>query len=139
MKKLILLLIIPLFMGCAGYYKQASHTSNQLHIGMSISQFKIVAGKKATIEAMEAGYTVFKMHDYEPWYGLVTDTKFFYFDSSWFQKPIIACKNPADLGYNWGACINSEFSSKNIINFPCTFNPKYKDVILTPLNFFLST
>jgi hypothetical protein len=82
MKKLILLLAIPLFIGCAGTYKQASNTSRQAYIGMPISEFQKTAGKKAVIEAMESGYTVYRMNDYDTWTGVLTDTKFFYFDSN---------------------------------------------------------
>jgi hypothetical protein len=82
MKKLILLILIPLFIGCAGTFQQASHTSRQVYIGMPIKDFQDIAGKKAKLEAMESGYTVYRMNDYDVWYGYKTDTKFFYFDSN---------------------------------------------------------
>ena len=83
MKKLILLLLIPLFIGCAaGYYQQAAHTSRQVYIGMPIANFQQITGKKAKLEAMESGYTVYRMNDYDAWTGVRTDTKFFYFDSN---------------------------------------------------------
>lgn len=82
MKKLILILAIPLFIGCAGAYKQASYTTRQVYIGMPISEFQKTAGKKALIEAMEAGYTVYRMNDYDAWTGILIDTKFFYFNSN---------------------------------------------------------
>lgn len=82
MRKLILLLVLPLLISCAGTYKQASHISSKAYIGMPIEEFRKSAGKKAKIEAMESGYTVFKMNDYDAWTGALTDTKFFYFDSN---------------------------------------------------------
>ena len=63
------------------YYSAASTTSNQAYIGMPIQEFKDIAGKQATLAAMESGYTVFKMKDYGAWSGAVIDTRFFYFDS----------------------------------------------------------
>lgn len=82
MKKLLLLILIPLFIGCAGFFQQAGYTANQVYVGMSIDEFRSVGGSKAKLEAMESGYTVFRMHDYHPNYGTVIDTKFFYFDSN---------------------------------------------------------
>ena len=78
----IILTIAPLLLliSCAGYYKQASHVSDKAYIGMPISEFKQIAGKKASLEAMEAGYTVYKMKDYDAWTGATIDTKFYYFD-----------------------------------------------------------
>lgn len=49
---------------------------------MPIPEFQKVAGKKAKIEAMESGYTVYRMNDYDAWSGARTDTNFFYFDSN---------------------------------------------------------
>jgi hypothetical protein len=82
MKKLILLILTPLFIGCAGSYQHASHTTKQVYIGMPIKDFQIIAGKKAKIETMESGYTVYRMNDYDPITGAIIDTKFFYFDSN---------------------------------------------------------
>jgi len=82
MKKLILLLVIPLFMGCAAIYQQASYTSRQVYIGMPIADFQKIADKNAKLEAMESGYTVYRMNDYDAWTGIITDTRFFYFDSN---------------------------------------------------------
>jgi|TARA_B110000908_G_C9814715_1_gene254474 hypothetical protein len=49
---------------------------------MTIQEFKSVAGKKASLEAMESGYTVYRMNDIDAFYGYITDTRFFYFDSN---------------------------------------------------------
>lgn len=80
--RLFLAMVILFFTSCAGAYQQAAHTANQSYLGMSIAEFKSSSGRKAKLEAMEAGYTVYRMHDYEPWFGTMTDTKFFYFNSS---------------------------------------------------------
>lgn len=82
MKKIILVIIIPLIFSCAGTYQQAAYTSNQVYVGMPINEFKKIAGKKAKLEALEAGYTVYRMNDYDAWTGAKTDTKFFYFGSN---------------------------------------------------------
>lgn len=82
MKNLLLILITTSFLfSCAGTYKQASHVTNQAFVGMSIQEFKQYAGKKAKIESLDNGRTVYRMDDYDTWTGSLTDTKFFYFDS----------------------------------------------------------
>ncbi len=40
----------------------------------------------------------------------------------WFNKPIIACKDPSDLGYVYGSCEVSEKTGKYIINWPCVIS-----------------
>ncbi|MES2373847.1 MAG: hypothetical protein V4557_14805 [Bacteroidota bacterium] len=81
MKKLVIIIIVLSFYGCVGTYKQASFVSNKAYIGMPLEEFRKTAGKKAKIEAMEAGYTVYRMSDYDTWTGALIDTKFFYFSS----------------------------------------------------------
>ena len=81
MQKLVLFLIVLSLYGCAGSYKQASFVSNKAYIGMPLEEFRKTAGKKAKIEAMEAGYTVYRMNDYDAWTAALIDTKFFYFSS----------------------------------------------------------
>lgn len=82
MKKLLFITLITLFTSCAGTYQQAAHTSNQVYVGMPIKEFKELTGKKAKLEALESGYTVYKMNDYDAWSGARIDTKFFYFDAN---------------------------------------------------------
>lgn len=48
---------------------------------MTIQEFKQLAGRKATLEAMESGFTVFKMVDIDFVYGGISDVKFFYFNN----------------------------------------------------------
>lgn len=86
MRNIITLSLISVFLlvfssGCRSTYKQATATADQVYIGMPISEFRELTGKKASIEAMESGYTVFKMNDFNAWTGSRTETKFFYFDS----------------------------------------------------------
>lgn len=82
MKKSILLAIILLFtFSCAGVYQQASHTADKVYLGMTVKDFKTTAGSTAKMAAMEEGYTVYKMYDYDVMTGAIVDTKFFYFDS----------------------------------------------------------
>ncbi len=66
-------------MSCARTYRQASYATNQAYIGMPIAEFKASVGRKASIEAMESGYTVYRMNDYDAWTGALIDTKFFLF------------------------------------------------------------
>jgi hypothetical protein len=49
---------------------------------MPINEFKKIAGNKATLEAMELGYTTYKMIDTDFWVGDHLHTSFFYFDSN---------------------------------------------------------
>ncbi len=81
MKPLFFLIVTILLTSCVGYYKQASYITEKVYLGMSISQFKSIAANYAKLEAMEAGYTVYRAIDKEPWYGMEIDRKFFYFNS----------------------------------------------------------
>jgi hypothetical protein len=81
MKNVIFLALIALFTGCAGTYKQASYISRQVYIGMPISDFQKIAGKKAKLAAMESGYTIYQLADYDAWSGALLDTKFYYFNN----------------------------------------------------------
>jgi len=81
-KNVMLMLIIIVLTSCAGTYRQATYVSNKAYIGMPIKEFKSIAGKKASIESMESGYTVFRINDYDAWTGAIIDTKFYYFDSN---------------------------------------------------------
>lgn len=81
MKNVILFIILALLTSCAGTYRQAAYISSKAYIGMPINEFKELAGRKASLEAMESGYTVYRMNDYDAWTGALTDTKFYYFDS----------------------------------------------------------
>ena len=40
----------------------------------------------------------------------------------WFNKPIITCENPEDLGYIYENCPISESVCNEIINWPCIFD-----------------
>jgi hypothetical protein len=82
--KLVLsIFTIVILISCAsGTYRQATHVSNQAYLGMTIAEFKSISKKKASLEALEAGYTVFRINDYDSWTGAITDTKFYYFDSN---------------------------------------------------------
>ena len=82
MRRLLFILSVTILTSCAGTYKQATFVSNQVYLGMPISNFKEKAGKKAILEAMESGYTVYKIYDYDAWTGVIIDTKFYYFDSN---------------------------------------------------------
>ena len=86
MKRLLLLLITLLLVSCTTYYKQASSVSEQAYIGMSIKDFKLFAGKKAILESMDNGWTVYRMSDYDAWTGIITSVKFFYFADGKLSK-----------------------------------------------------
>ncbi len=82
MKKALSIFICQLLLySCAGTYNQASHVSNSAYIGMSIQEFKEKAGRKAKLESIGNGWTIYRMNDYDAWTGARTDTKFFYFNS----------------------------------------------------------
>ena len=68
---------------------------------------------------------------------LISPSKTFETNKSWFQDPLIGCENVEDLGYTYGSCVSSELSAKKIINFPCSFDIKFKKEIQTQINSFL--
>jgi hypothetical protein len=82
MKYLIFIMTLVILTSCAGTYRQASYVSSKAYIGMPIKEFRELAGRKASLEAMESGYTVYRMNDYDAWTGALIDTKFYYFDSN---------------------------------------------------------
>jgi hypothetical protein len=82
MKNVVTFLSIVLLTSCAGTYQQAKYVSDNVHLGMTIPEFKKISGKKASLEAMEAGYTVYRINDYDAWTGAIIDTKFYYFDAN---------------------------------------------------------
>ena len=82
MKKTFLLLTLSLLFSCAGYMQTASNAADKTYIGMPVNEFKKMTGQTSKLAAMESGYTVYQMNDRDPYYGQITDVKFFYFDSS---------------------------------------------------------
>jgi hypothetical protein len=82
MKKILIILSVIMLTSCAGTYRQARYVSENVYLGMTIPEFKKIAGKKVTLEAMETGYTVFRINDYDAWTGSIIDTKFYYFDAN---------------------------------------------------------
>jgi len=81
-KIVLLILSIEILASCAGSYRQATYVSNHSYIGMPITKFKSISGKKASLEVLEDGYTVYRINDYDVWTGIIIDTKFYYFNSS---------------------------------------------------------
>ena len=82
MKKIISLIAIVFLTSCSPY-RPASLASSKSYIGMTIEEFKKIAGKEITLEAMELGYTVYRINDYaDKSKTVTTDTKFYYFDST---------------------------------------------------------
>ena len=79
---LTLLTFIILFTSCASYYHQSAFVSSKCYIGMPLEEFKKLANNKAKIEALENNMTVYRMNDFDAWTGVITDTKFYYFDSN---------------------------------------------------------
>ena len=65
MKKMLFLISALLLMSCVGTYRQASYATDLAYIGMPILEFKANVGRRANVEAMESGYTVYRMNDYE--------------------------------------------------------------------------
>lgn len=57
-------------------------------------------------------------------------SKFIDINWFWFDKPIIACKEPRDLGYVYGSCPISEKVGKEIINWPCVFSEVDNNLLL---------
>jgi len=57
-------------------------------------------------------------------------SKFIDINWFWFDKPIIACKDPSELGYIHGSCPISEKVGKEIINLPCIFSEVDNNLLL---------
>jgi hypothetical protein len=74
------LLTLLTVVGCVGSVRQATYVSSKSYIGMPISEFKTIAKSKASLEAMESGYTVYRVNDYIWETGEIIDTKFYYFN-----------------------------------------------------------
>ena len=55
-----------------------------------------------------------------------------YLDISWFwfQEPVITCKNPIELKYEYGSCNTAEILGKDIINVPCVIPYIYQNKLL---------
>ena len=55
-----------------------------------------------------------------------------YIDTSWFwfEKPIIVCNDPTELGYVYNSCPISERVGKEIINWPCVLNESNNEQLL---------
>jgi hypothetical protein len=66
--------------GCVGSVRQATYVSSKSYIGMPITEFKTIAKSKASLEAMESGYTVYRVNDFIWETGEIIDTKFYYFN-----------------------------------------------------------
>ena len=49
-------------------------------------------------------------------------SKFMNISWFWFNRPIISCSDPQDLGYVYGSCPVSEKVGNTIINWPCAFS-----------------
>lgn len=84
MKKFIFIFCLFLI-GChnhsIGRFDAATYYSQKVYVGMSINEFRELVGIDATLEAMDSGYTVYKLIDINPWGDLPLNTRFFYFDS----------------------------------------------------------
>ncbi len=70
--------MIPLFISCASL-NSASNTMEQVYIGMTLEEFKIITGKKAKKSLMRDGYNVYTITDYD-FMGYYLESKSFYFD-----------------------------------------------------------
>jgi len=80
MKKILLLTIISVFLLSCGAYNHASYVSKKCDIGMSMDEFKKIAGRRAKVESVKSnGQTIFRSNDYDAFGGQITETKFFYF------------------------------------------------------------
>jgi hypothetical protein len=83
-KSIFILALCALFAtGCSAIFRTADSVAQQVRIGMSIDEFKRLAGTSAEIEAMTVEYTVYRI---DVWDGptddrYVSGAKFFHFDS----------------------------------------------------------
>ncbi len=87
MKKFNLILGTIIFtsilISCGGLERMAKayDLNNQVHLGMSIKEFKEIARSQAELESMESGYTVYTSYNYatEEW-------QYYYFKGQYLSK-----------------------------------------------------
>ena len=80
MNKLIILMMIPFLICCSRSSQLADHRS--IYIGMPKQEFLDTIGKKAKLEAMESGYTVYRKTVIHFMTGEVEEDNFYYFDGN---------------------------------------------------------
>ncbi len=81
MKKILFLALITLFISCSSY-QSISKVTSQVYIGMTLTEFLKVADGRAEKDAMTETYYVYRINQYEAMYGMLVDTKFYYFYNS---------------------------------------------------------
>ncbi len=83
MKKFVFIALLALATGCATC-RTASEVAKEAYIGMSIKEFKRLAGPTAELEAMTADYTVYRIDIINAYneQTAVSGAKFFHFDAN---------------------------------------------------------
>jgi hypothetical protein len=82
MKKLkmtLLALTISILVSCSS---SATFLASKVYVGMPIADFIAISNGRAKVEKIENGMTIYKATNTINGGQLVTDTKFFYFDSN---------------------------------------------------------
>jgi hypothetical protein len=82
MKFFVAVAILLLAVGCS-VFRSASGVAERAEIGMSLGEFRRLAGISAELESRTASETVYRMNEYEgaAEHRYVSGAKLFYFDS----------------------------------------------------------
>ena len=81
MKKFLFLALFSLFVSCSAY-QPISNITSKVYIGMHVNDFLKVADGRAQRDAMTETYYVYRINQYEAMYGMLVDSKFYYFRNS---------------------------------------------------------
>lgn len=85
MKRLIFTIAVALLVAGCGtpLFLTANDIANRTQLGMSVAEFKRIAGYKAELDAMTTDYTVYRLKEYAGPEGheYVASVKLFHFDS----------------------------------------------------------
>ena len=79
MKRLLILLFVS-FMSCKAY--QGIHKiTEQVYVGMHVSEFLQIADKRYQKDAMDSEVFVYRVNRYDWYTGAIIDSMFYYFDA----------------------------------------------------------
>jgi len=81
MKKFLFLALFSLFVSCS-VYQPISNITSKVYIGMPLYQFLQIADGRAQKSAIYETYYVYRINQYEAMYGMLVDSKFYYFRNS---------------------------------------------------------
>jgi hypothetical protein len=83
MKKFFVIALLLALTSCSELFKTASSVARSAEIGMSLNEFKRMAGLQAELDMLTASETVYRMNEYsgDVDHHYVSSYKLFFFDS----------------------------------------------------------